>query len=599
MQIKWFQNFLNKHPIRKSLITIFILFILLPFTFISLFHIHYLYNTLMDAEINKVKSSYTDTEENLTMILEKIVAFSDRLYVNKQIQSVLTKKYSDIREVYADYTNLTFLEDYLRTYDEVENFRFYTDNQALLDNSFIVKATWKLKTELWYDTALRLKGAPFWTIKKDSVNKKEYLSLVRSVWNTSNGRFIGVLCINLDGEVIEKQLHNQFFDTSIVFNKRILYSNNKQMQARDRAQLLSVFEESHNLELQTIDFMGKKTSVMCGEFFPAKTEFNGFGIIYLIPLEQMIDATLEILFFSSLFFIIMIIILFLFILTFTRYVTNRVKKLQYGISNVVQKNFEIPPSIGGKDEFEQIYSKLYEMSCDIKELIEQVYTQNIEKEQLSAKQNEIRYKMLATQINPHFLFNTLETIRMKSLASGEKEVAMMLKLLASLLRYNLSVEGKPVPLITELDAIQNYLNIQHIRFGERISFDVVTTCDVQNQMILPLLIQPLVENSISHGLENTISGGFIYIFITSDEESDDIIITVKDNGTGMSQEKLNELNAKINLGAAEDYTSSIGLVNVNSRIKIYYGKDYGMTIASKEGEGTTVTIRVKKVSLKS
>lgn len=599
MQIKWFQNLLNKHPIRKSLITIFLLFILLPFCFISVFHIHYLYNTLMDAEINKVKSSYIDTEEKLTMILEKIVAFSDRLYVNKQIQSVLTKKYSDIREVYADYTNLTFLEDYLRTYDEVENFRFYTDNQALLDNSFIVKATWKLKTELWYDTALRLKGAPFWTIKKDSVNKKEYLSLVRSVWSTSNGRFIGVLCINLDGDVIEKQLHNQFFDTSIVFNKRILYSNNKQMQARDRAQLLSIFDESHNMELQTIDFMGKKTSVMCGEFFPAKTEFNGFGIIYLIPLEQMINATLEILFFSSLFFIVMIFILFLFILTFTRYVTNRVKKLQYGISNVVQKNFEIPPSIGGKDEFEQIYSKLYEMSCDIKELIEQVYTQNIEKEHLAAKQNEIRYKMLATQINPHFLFNTLETIRMKSLASGEKEVAMMLKLLASLLRYNLSVEGKPVPLITELDAIQNYLNIQHIRFGERISFDVVTTCDVQNQMILPLLIQPLVENSISHGLENTISGGFIYIFINSDEESDDIIITVKDNGTGMSQEKLDELNAKINLGAAEDYTSSIGLVNVNSRIKIYYGKDYGMTIASKEGEGTTVTIRVKKVSLKS
>ena len=553
----------------------------------------------MDAEINKVKSSYSDTEENLTMILEKIVSFSDRLYVNKQIQSVLTKKYSDMRDVYADYMNLTFLEDYLRTYDEVANFRFYTDNQALLDNSFIVKATWKLKTELWYDTALRLKGAPFWTIKKDSVNKKEYLSLVRSIWNTSNGRFIGVLCINLDGDVIEKKLHNQFFDTSIVFNKRILYSNNKKMQARDRAQLLSIFEESHNLELQTIDFMGKKTSVMCGEFFPAKTEFNGFGIIYLIPLEQMINATLEILLFSSLFFLVMIFILFLFIMTFTRYVTTRVKKLQYGISNVVQKNFEIPPSIGGKDEFEQIYSKLYEMSCDIKKLIEQVYTQNIEKEQLAAKQNEIRYKMLATQINPHFLFNTLETIRMKSLASGEKEVAMMLKLLASLLRYNLSVEGKPVPLITELDAIQNYLNIQHIRFGERISFDVVTTCDVQNQMILPLLIQPLVENSISHGLENTISGGFIYIFINSDEESDDIIITVKDNGTGMSQEKLDELNSKINLDAAEDYTSSIGLVNVNSRIKIYYGKDYGMTISSKEGEGTTVTIRVKKVSLKS
>ena len=123
--------------------------------------------------------------------------------------------------------------------------------------------------------------------------------------------------------------------------------------------------------------------------------------------------------------------------------------------------------------------------------------ENQNKNQMDARMNEIRYKMLASQINPHFLFNTLETIRMKAISSGDKEVATMLKMLAALLRYNLSVKDQCVPLIKELDSIQNYLNIQHFRFGERVSFDVATTCDVQNLMILPLLFSRPCKNEFS------------------------------------------------------------------------------------------------------
>ena len=139
--------------------------------------------------------------------------------------------------------------------------------------------------------------------------------------------------------------------------------------------------------------------------------------------------------------------------------------------------------------------------------------------------------MLSNQINPHFLFNTLETIRMKAISASDKEVANMLKLLASLLRYNLSVRGKPVPLYNELEAIQNCLAIQHMRFGNRISYDIVTMCDVKKLDILPLLIQPIVENSFSHGLEDKVSGGFIYIIISSENVNhcDRITICVKDN----------------------------------------------------------------------
>ena len=202
--------------------------------------------------------------------------------------------------------------------------------------------------------------------------------------------------------------------------------------------------------------------------------------------------------------------------------------------------------------------------------------------------------MLANQINPHFLFNTLETIRMKSIASGEKEVATMLKLLASLLRYNLGIKGQPVPLIQELEAIQNYLNIQHMRFEDRVSYDIVTMCDINNIMILPLLIQPLVENSFSHGLEDRVSGGFIYILINTEEIDGKRImnISVKDNGSGIDEEKLEELNNNLKEKNDDIDSTHIGIVNVNSRIKLFYGKEYGLSIKSDFGEGTIVTITI-------
>ena len=219
---------------------------------------------------------------------------------------------------------------------------------------------------------------------------------------------------------------------------------------------------------------------------------------------------------------------------------------------------------------------------------------NNNEQHIDSIQLEMRYKMLSSQINPHFLFNTLETIRMKALGSGDREVATMLRILASLLRYNLSVEGKPVPLIKELEAIQNYLNIQHFRFGERISYDIVTTCDVQNIMILPLLIQPIVENSFLHGLENRVSGGFIYILINTEAASpDDLFITVKDNGCGMDEDEIHSLYQRMNDLKADENSTSIGMANVNSRIKLFYGEKYGITIESEPGEGTSVTLRIR------
>ena len=135
--------------------------------------------------------------------------------------------------------------------------------------------------------------------------------------------------------------------------------------------------------------------------------------------------------------------------------------------------------------------------------IEEVYIEKIQKEQLRASQKEAEFKMLANQINPHFLYNTLETIRMKAFCNGDKEIADIVKKLGKIMRRNLEVSGKMVSLKSELDIIDSYLQIQSMRFEGMVKYELNIESSIKNDEyeILPLLLQPVVENAFVHGLE--------------------------------------------------------------------------------------------------
>lgn len=591
------QNLLNRVALKKSLRIIFFSIFLIPVIIISCFLIVFQYKTITNWEIEKVHTSLTQTEQAFTNTLSEIRSFSDRLYVNKQIQNVLLKKYSNVQDIYSDYANLTFLEDYLHTYNIVANYRIFTENKTILDNQFIIKASDTTKFEDWYVKAVNMHGQAFWQYKKDSLSNKFYLSLIRSIWSSTNGLFVGVLVINISPEVLQRNIKSQVYDTIIALDKKIVYSTTENLSEQDKSNLIDFISQNDYSEskIKRVVVNDEKVGIIAVDFKPKNSDALNFKIMYLIPVRQFVNATLTILMFAIVEVFILIILSSAVIMLFSSYIDGRVYKINKEIKNVIENNFEIAEDIGGNDEFEQIYKAVYKMSQNIKELIETVYLQELENEKIAVQQSEMSFKMLANQINPHFLFNTLETIRMKSLASGDKDVSTMLKLLASLLRYNLSIKGQPVPLINELNAIQSYLTIQHMRFGERVSYDVVTMCDIQQINILPLLIQPLVENSFSHGLEDKVSGGFIYVLINSDvsDGKNDLIITVRDNGCGIDPDKLKELNEKFNYENEGEASTSIGLVNVNSRIKLYYGNEYGLSIKSDFGEGTEVTIRIK------
>ncbi|MBQ2528947.1 MAG: histidine kinase, partial [Treponema sp.] len=194
------------------------------------------------------------------------------------------------------------------------------------------------------------------------------------------------------------------------------------------------------------------------------------------------------------------------------------------------------------------------------------------------------------------LFNTLEAIRMQSLADGNRDVARTIKLLAKILRHNLDATDRPVPLVDEVEAVSNYLDIQHLRFADRVSYDIMFMCDVEGLVILPLLIQPLVENSFSHGLEDRQLGGFISITIDNDVNGD-LEIKIRDNGSGISEQKLEQLRERLATGTVENFTTSIGMANVNQRIKLFYGEKYGIEIESQLGAGTEVIMRIPRVSM--
>ncbi len=594
------KNFLYKYftktPIKKSLQRLYLLIFLFPAIILSSIFGGVMYSTLKVWEIQRVRNSLVNAENSLNEMLSTIKVFSDRLYVNKPIQDIISTRYESALDAYYDFTNLSFLDDYLQSYREVISFRIYTENQTIIENSYIVKVTPVISNEFWYEKAVRTHGQIFWMYKTDSITKKQYLSLIRSVWSLKDNSYIGVMVINVNPEHIVRTLKNQFFESAIAYENQIIFSSEDNLSYADSQALRNelVYQKNRKSDdISTVFWKGSRAGIMTREFAPATNSISDFTLLYIVPMKELNRTTIQFLLPTGMIILLIILLSYIAIKLFSSYVNSRVRTVRDGIQSVVENNFSIPKTIGGTDEFEQIYHSLYLMSEKVSNLINQVYKQKLEREQISSRQNEIRYKMLATQINPHFLFNTLETIRMKSLAMGDKDSSTMLKLLASLLRYNLNVSGKNVPLIKELEAVQNYLNIQRFRFGSRISYDIITMCDVQKLTILPLLIQPLVENSFSHGLETTVSGGFIYIFISEEKPEYGprlLHVSVKDNGCGIPEEKLADINKALKDELVDSYEGSIGLMNVNSRIKLFYGTSYGMKINSKEGEGTEVTL---------
>ena len=276
------------------------------------------------------------------------------------------------------------------------------------------------------------------------------------------------------------------------------------------------------------------------------------------------------------------------IFLFSRAFSGRVNRFHRQMQKAAVGDFNLEKSLGGNDEISELYGYLWTMIRDIQRLLSQIYQERLHAEQLKTRQREVEFKMLASQINPHFLYNTLEIIRMKARINHQPEIEELVKMLAKILRSNVSAGDMDVPLQQELTLVESYLKIQQYRFDERLEYRINVEEALRKIPVLPLILQPLVENSIIHGMED--KEGVVHIDISACWDGEDVLVIVEDDGLGIEPEMLKALREGLN--SRELNKTHIGICNVHQRLRLKYGAEYGLTIESEAGSYTRVAVRL-------
>ncbi|WP_310832048.1 sensor histidine kinase [Paenibacillus pedocola] len=240
------------------------------------------------------------------------------------------------------------------------------------------------------------------------------------------------------------------------------------------------------------------------------------------------------------------------------------------------------------DEIGFLYMEYNKMMKDIDTFVREIYQNKI-------LTMDSQMKALEAQINSHFLYNTLESINSIAEIEEVDSIAVMTKSLGDMFRYSIKTDSELVPARDELQHVDNYMSIQQIRYGSKIRYVKEIETAVLEAKILKLILQPLVENAVYHGLENKKGSGLLLLKGFLEPDTGRIIFEIHDDGIGISAERLREIQGLLEqppefLGLGHRSRQSIGIKNVHSRVALYYGSDFGLAIASEPDTGTTITL---------
>ncbi|MBB6734787.1 cache domain-containing sensor histidine kinase [Cohnella zeiphila] len=268
-------------------------------------------------------------------------------------------------------------------------------------------------------------------------------------------------------------------------------------------------------------------------------------------------------------------------------VTSRLKKLMKVMGTVEIRQFNIQVPTDRNDEIGALTHRFNWMIERIRTLIEDVYKANYEKK-------EAELKLLQSQINPHFLYNTLDSVNWLAVKHQAPDISYMVRNLSSFLRIGLHIDG-PSTLEAELMHTRAYFNIQKYRFEDRIDLTIGVPESLEPLQVLPLILQPLVENAILHGIlkHDTLKGSIVIRAWRDKEEGGDLFLEVRDNGLGMEAAKLKQVMQGLDSEATNG--SGTGLRNVHRRIRMRHEAPYGLTVHSALGEGTRCVLRLPSI----
>lgn len=382
----------------------------------------------------------------------------------------------------------------------------------------------------------------------------DFTKIVRLIYQSDLGENGHIAIFDRDYNVVYSSLP-ELIDEDLIETKKLVLGSTG----------VTINHQSFNLYISTITNTGWKVSV-----------FTNNSQIYSVLYNFIIIVIITILLLSILYIFIVYVIV--------KQVTYPLYRLQAEMNKVKDLNYEVNRSKlkKGSKEIIQLDATFNEMMRRIRYLADKLL-----QEQENQRKSEL--KALQNQINPHFLYNTLDSI-IYMIDKGENQKAEeMIVALSKFFRISISRGKTIIPLKDEVEHVRNYLLIQKIRFGDQFTYSINVDPSLYQYSCIKLILQPLVENAIEHGLNDNESGGQIEIIGTQNESY--IILKIKDNGYGISEDKLEQIYKSFH---DDSIHQGVGLKNVYQRIKIYYGEEADIKIDSLFDEGTIISIYIPK-----
>lgn len=577
---------------RKKLIWTYIIVVLIPIFMVGMILTNGMRNMAIEQAIKEACTNTDRIQLRLNELTNRVTEISDRIYFSARTREILSTDYKTRWGVVREYFDFSEFAEYRRDYAEIRYIMIYTSNNTLLDNWEFIPVGEDITEKPWYGKAVEKNGEIVWQYIRNELYDRDSLCLTRLIKNDLN-QLLGVLIIEISDSFLQSIIAEEPYKTIIAVDSAHIVSSNHSELIGQKTwdEGIQFISETVNNQFRDL-YRGKDSSKVITNSFVPKTSSSIFNIYTIVPVQSITKKAEEI---STLGFSIMglsFAISLVLLVFFSHVLSSRIIRLRSEMRKVVEGKYDISDKIQGMDEIGELHVDLLKMVRSFEQLIHEVYEERLLKEQLRNKQREIQFKMLANQINPHFLYNVLETIRMRSHSKGDAETAGAVKLLARLMRRNLEATSKTVTLESELEIMKNYLKLQKYRFEDKIDYEIEIAAEgYEEYRMLPMLLQPLVENAFVHGLECKRTRGRVTIRV--EEQDGLLVISVRDNGVGMDRTRLERLRSMLN-GNGEESGIHIGLQNVNSRIKLYYGEAYGLDIASAENEGTLVRIRLPR-----
>ncbi|TFE25420.1 sensor histidine kinase [Cohnella luojiensis] len=570
------------------MLIVYILCVFVPIVLTNLIFYSVTTENVKNQRMKDVSRAVEQIKNEFRAKIDDAVAVSSVFFTDYNLNQILETNYenpADYVEAYDSYFR-RILNNYTPVYTSVQNIKIYVNNPTMLHSGGIGNLTEEVKRTNWYQALHQSKSSQLIfvrTSKEDSSMSKGVLDsfsvVQRMNYYNSQNRYEKVLKIEMKTSSIQQIFQN----LNLQGNIYLLNNQGKVLYTTDPG----VDWKMESPDFQSLEFPAD--SIQVETKYQYVSFLEGWRIVGTISEEEVLRELHKSRDFIFVLASINIILPTLIILWITRSLNVRLVRILRHMKKVKNQNFDtIKKGELDEDEIGQLTGEFNRMTLQVKSLIDDVYVADIQKKTLELERRQAQLNALQSQINPHFLFNALETIRMRSVVKNETETAKIIHNMAKIFRTSLTWSKDRVTVSEEMEFIVCFLEIQKYRFEDRLNYHLNIDPSARTCVIPKMMFLPFVENASIHGIEPLKSGGRIDVRI--EREADELVFAIRDNGIGMDEEKVNRFYGY--LESEEEIGERIGVQNVIYRLKLIYGNRFQLLIESAPMEGTFIKLRI-------